>query len=678
MSVPTLRPPGQDAAVGPDDRPSGRRLLALSLAALLAFVLFTVAMTWPLARQPDRRLVSWGDPVFQAWTLAWDVHAWTTDPLHVFDANIFYPYRDTLAYSDHLFGQAALMFPVLLRAGTVVLADNLSVFIALALSGFAAYLLVVDLTGNVFAGMVAGAAYAFAPARMAQIEHLHLLSAEWLPLALLAAIRSYRRGGWRWPVALGVFVVLQGLFGVYYLYFAAVMLVFVVATYLPAHRTRAALAATGRMVACCVVAAALLLPTLLPYEQVNRDVGAQRGPAEVAKWSAVWGDYLAVGPQNRLWGPKVAARYHRDLERDLFPGATCLALAIVGLFNRRHRWERWLLLTIAAGSLLLSFGLTWRIAGLNIPSPYNLFYDLLPGFKAIRVPARLALLGLIGLSGLAGLGVDLLLRQLCRLSFSALLRLGVAVVVTAALGLGVLAEDSTRLAVAAPLPVTLAEAKSPGYTWMAAHPAPAIELPMGDGIIASAWPNYWSTLHWNSLVNGYSGFAPPAYYVFRDRMQGFPSADSIHLLQGIGVRTVMYHLPSGSDPSRDPVLTRIATFPQLTQQVGGPDYVFTLVADPWLWNLASAVPSSQAVDLPDLGADPATFGMLGAILQRTGHTVYGRGTLQQWQLQPAPASVCYGVRATGAPNPSGRYLGAVTVTTAGGLTLYRLVGCGAG
>ncbi|MBX6343173.1 MAG: hypothetical protein IRY97_11990, partial [Thermomicrobiaceae bacterium] len=61
------------------------------LAAAAAFAALAVAMTWPLAAHLRHHLVSWGDPVFQAWTMAWDVHALRTDPRHIFDANIFYP-----------------------------------------------------------------------------------------------------------------------------------------------------------------------------------------------------------------------------------------------------------------------------------------------------------------------------------------------------------------------------------------------------------------------------------------------------------------------------------------------------------------------------------------------------------------------------------------------------------
>ena len=42
------------------------------------------------------------------WTLGWDVHALTTQPLSIFDANIYYPQRLTLACTENLIGSALL------------------------------------------------------------------------------------------------------------------------------------------------------------------------------------------------------------------------------------------------------------------------------------------------------------------------------------------------------------------------------------------------------------------------------------------------------------------------------------------------------------------------------------------------------------------------------------------
>ncbi len=632
-------------------------------------------MTWPLAAHMRHHLFSWGDPVFQAWTMAWDVHALRTDPRHIFDANIFYPYRNTLAYSDHLFGQTALVLPVLLATGNAILADNLSVLLALALSGLAMYLLVVDLTGSRLAGLVAGATYSFAPTRLSHLEHLHLLSAQWLPLGVLTARRALQGNSARWAAALGLVVLVQGLFGIYFFYFLIVLLAVVVGTYLLWHPTRATLVATAKVAVACAVAVALLLPTLLPYQRVHDDLGIVRTEREVMMWRAKGWDYLAVSPSNRLYGDQLGRAHHRDIERDLFPGVVLLGLAIVGLLHRRLGWVRWMLFALTALSVLMTLGLYAQIGEHRIPLPYRLAYDYIPGFRAIRVPARLALLGLVGLSTLAGIGVDLLLarfRELPRWTSVALSGLVAGVFLA-----GVLAEDAVAIKLPRALPTTLAETKRPDYAWMAAHPAPTIEFPMGEGLIVTAWPNFWSVFHWNPVVNGYSGFAPPVYYPFRDRMHAFPSPDTIRLLQGIGVRTVVYHADPKVAPSADPVLQRIRRFPELSQVVPGPDYVFQLRPDPWLWRLAAAVPPGAAVDLPAAEADRPTFGMLAAILQRTGHVVYGHGTIEYWTLPPAPPSTCYAVLPAGQPPARLGYAGASVVATEGGLTLVRAATCSA-
>lgn len=647
----------------------------LDCLVFVFFVACSVVMTWPLAVDLPHRLISWGDPVFQAWTMAWDVHAWRTDPLSIFNANIFYPYHNTLAYSDHLFGQAALVSPVLLLTGNAILADNISVLLALALSGFAMYLLVVDLTGSRLAGLVAGFAYAFLPARLSHLEHLHLLSAQWLPLALLAARRTLLQQSWRWAIVLGVTVLLQGLFGVYYLYFLLVLLGVVFVAYLIARPSRATLLAIGRAATTCGLAALLLLPTLLPYQQVHDELGIERTTEEVTLWRARIGDYLAVSQRNRLYGETLGERYSKHVERDLFPGAILIGLAVVGLFNRRLGWERATIAALTVVAFILSFGLVADWFGREVPLPYQLFYDLVPGFRAIRVPARLALLGYVGLAALAGLGVDVLLRWLrsrpLRLELRWLASLGLAGVLLAGLAL----EYTTYIPLSDPLPATLAEADRADYAWMAENPAPAIEFPMGEGVVGSAWPNFWSTLHWNPVVNGYSGLTPPAYYHFREAMTEFPSRDTVRLLQGIGIETVVYHADPTRPASDDDFLVRARRFPELTEVVGNPDYVFQLPPDPWIWQLVDLIPEGEDVELPLVDAEPALFGMLAAVLQREGHTVFGAGSMDYWQLPSAPDTVCYAVLPSESTPDDHGYQNAELIEQHDSLALYRKAGC---
>ena len=51
------------------------------------------------------------DDKLNAWIFHWDFHQFFRDPLRLFDANIFFPARYTLAFSENIFGAAPFGFP---------------------------------------------------------------------------------------------------------------------------------------------------------------------------------------------------------------------------------------------------------------------------------------------------------------------------------------------------------------------------------------------------------------------------------------------------------------------------------------------------------------------------------------------------------------------------------------
>src|SRR5205823_1585547 len=72
-------------------------------AAVVFFAALTIIQTWPLASDPAHLSRNDNaDTVLNEWTIAWVVHQLPRDPLHLFDANIFYPERRTLAYSESM------------------------------------------------------------------------------------------------------------------------------------------------------------------------------------------------------------------------------------------------------------------------------------------------------------------------------------------------------------------------------------------------------------------------------------------------------------------------------------------------------------------------------------------------------------------------------------------------
>src|SRR4029453_13669572 len=113
----------------------------IALVTLL-YTVVTVVLAYPLSIHPAR--TSFGcDPDVHLfpWTPAWDVPALTTDPLHIFDANILYPYARTLAFSENLIGDVIFAMPAIWLTGSPVLAMNVVSLASCVLCGLGAFVL---------------------------------------------------------------------------------------------------------------------------------------------------------------------------------------------------------------------------------------------------------------------------------------------------------------------------------------------------------------------------------------------------------------------------------------------------------------------------------------------------------------------------------------------------------
>ena len=152
--------------------------VVLALTALTLIALHQQA--GDLYAVPDR-----GDPVFSMWRMGWVAHQIVTSPRHLFDANIFYPLRATLTYSDAMLLPALTGAPLLWAGVHPVVAYNLVFLSGFVLCGLAAYLLVRGLGWGRLAAWIAAVAFALCPFRIDHLSHLELQMAQWMPIALL-------------------------------------------------------------------------------------------------------------------------------------------------------------------------------------------------------------------------------------------------------------------------------------------------------------------------------------------------------------------------------------------------------------------------------------------------------------------------------------------------------------
>ena len=112
------------------------------VATILA-VLLSVALTWPLAAGlGSTGRIDSGDGRHGVWNVAWVAHALTTAPTTLFDANIFFPNKHALAFSEANLVAGVLAIPAwVVTGGNPYAAYNSVVLMAFTFAALSAYLL---------------------------------------------------------------------------------------------------------------------------------------------------------------------------------------------------------------------------------------------------------------------------------------------------------------------------------------------------------------------------------------------------------------------------------------------------------------------------------------------------------------------------------------------------------
>lgn len=303
----------------------------------LIFTATAIVTTWPLTQGIRTEIAGdLGDPALNCWIMMWTggqilrfLKGDLTALADFWNGNIFYPERNTIAFSEHLTPQMLQALPVFAVTGNIVLAYNLIFLSTIVLSGLGMYLFVRELTGRPLAAIVAGAAFAFSPYRSYQAPHLQVISTQWMPLVFYGLHRYAVNGGWRPLIGGASALVLQMLSCGYYIFyftpFAALygMYELVVHGRWRDRRTWTQILLVG------VGAAIVLAPFVVPYLRVRETPGfGVRERGEVASFSADTWAFATAYENLALFGPKLQT-YVKG-ESKTFPGFTILLLAIAG------------------------------------------------------------------------------------------------------------------------------------------------------------------------------------------------------------------------------------------------------------------------------------------------------------------------------------------------------------
>lgn len=386
--------------------------LTRDLAVILAFCFFTALMTWPWVLHLRSAVADRGDPYMIAWTLWWDYHQTFHNPLHLFDANIFYPYRYTLAFSENDYGIAVLLFPLFAAGLKPVTVDAIATFLGFAFCGYGAFRLTRTLTGQTAPAWIGGIVFAFIPFRFHLLSHLHYLFAGWIPLMLESLILYARRSSWQRAAWMGFAFFMNALSCISWFIMTIIPLlltiIFLVVARKPLLRERNFWLRGSVAIA---IASLALFPFLWPYYRVSVLYGLKWQPWEFVLNSPSLIHWFKAEPRNKVWqdfGARIEGGHV------LFPGMLAPLLALASLrirdgVSNRLRVDRRLLLGLI-DFLIVASAIVATLAFGYGDTTYKLFSHRILRLNARSLNQALVVM-LIALVARVGLMLPSLIRR---------------------------------------------------------------------------------------------------------------------------------------------------------------------------------------------------------------------------------------------------------------------------
>ncbi len=524
------------------------------LLALACFCLLTVGMTFPLAFRLNDGLLATdsnalNDSYFSIWIFGWQAHQLIADPLNLFQANIFYPFPNTLAFSEIILPGALLYLPFAYVSGNPLFAYNVVLFLTFPLNAFAMYLYALDWFAHSnletrhskLPALLAGLIFAFCTYKIGELRHIQLLMSMFMPLTLMYVARFLRAPNFHNGFLTALFFALNALSSLYYMLFLAFAVALYLGVDLVQRRFRLTRAHFVYGIVSLGIASILIIPLLLPFFRLEREFNfsAERDPRF---YSARPASYLATPRSQWLYGELTRPFRVASKGQPIFPGIVAVALALVGLGALLVKKNRaWIfLLLLALMGFVLSFGpdlLLGRTgeALLHFPLPYFALAKLVPPLNSLNAPSRFVVLTMLALSLFAAYGARTIAQRAPRWHtplvclFAGLILLEY---IPAPLQLETIAVDTHV---------------SPAYRFLAQEPRDqaVVELPMGEPTFVDQDKYvvylYNSLYHLHPLVNGYSTFIPPDYYALVRDVKPFPKNQALRRLRKWGAVWLVIH-----------------------------------------------------------------------------------------------------------------------------------------
>ncbi|MCX6766525.1 MAG: hypothetical protein NT170_01945 [Candidatus Moranbacteria bacterium] len=498
-------------------------LVALFYTATAFFVCFFLLKDIAHALIP-------GDGLFTYWTMGWDVHSFLHNPGNLFNANIFYPNPNTLAYSEGLFAPALIALPFFLILRNMIVVYNLMIFFSYILAAFGAYKLAKYYTKNNYASFIAGLIFGFATFRVAN-GHFQNLIIFWMPFAVLYLQKYLDTKKRKYIVYFALLFSAQMLTSWYMGAFLSLFIAFLLITNWRLIRDNFSSFIRDGLIALVLIAI-LVAPFAYPYFKLHRETNFAYPVWEIISGSSDIGGYIFPIPgslESPIMSLLKITKVHWS-ENVNFLGYFSLLLLIYYFFFSKNKiknknfkiffWGIPIFMIFSFGPVLRSFSF------MTIPLPYQL---LVPFLGFVRSPNRLAIIVLLCLSiAVAYIIASIKLKNI-KLKFVLAVLAPIIILLEFYVPRG-------------PLPQNTACPEVYSYIKNSNSVSAIVEMPIQENADGALPYIYYSTCDdFKPIFNGYSGYFPAKYTNYSTKLRQFPADKSLDLMKQIGISHVLLH-----------------------------------------------------------------------------------------------------------------------------------------
>ncbi|MFC2157023.1 discoidin domain-containing protein [Acidobacteriota bacterium] len=328
--------------------------IKIKVCVLILFSVIALFQLYPLSFNLNDSVHDPGDPMLTTWIIGWMQNQILHDPLHLFEGNAFFPYHNTLTFSEHLFTQALFSLPLHFIIKNPLLIHNIIFLLTYILGAYFTFLLINYLTKNYYAGVIGGMIFAFSAFHMSQTPHIQVLSSGAIPLTFLYLHKYFQNERLKHSVLFSLFFTLQALACIYYGLFSISILAVILPILLIFNWRKLRWGFLAKFGVPLLFSGGILLVFYLPYIELFKKSGLRR----YITLGADVGNYLAPMAQSVFFKGLTALGRN---ERNLSPGFIAIALMLFCLLYKIYTLKTFPTVMRKAGIVLFNLFLFFGI-----------------------------------------------------------------------------------------------------------------------------------------------------------------------------------------------------------------------------------------------------------------------------------------------------------------------------